>query len=166
MSLTTYPIGPFSAIYVGLVGQASALTLLASVRTGGADFTENLPTEYIPSLDAPVQVGNHTADMQTTFIGSSDEITCIVRGLPLGSDINANIGQTQYAMLFIGPGLSDNYYFPQVRVEKKYTRRYNKSSPVTTPVIITAEKRDATTTIFTKGNLAKMQSVMGSQYPL
>ena len=166
MSSTVYPIGPFSAVYVGLTGQASALTLLTSVRTGGGTFTEDLPTEYISSIDATVQTGNHTAEIQTTFIGSADEITCLVRGLPPGSDINSNIGQTQYAMLFIGPGLSDNYYLPQVRVTKRYTRNYGKTSPTTTPVIITAEKRDATITIFTKGNLAKIQTAMGSQYPL
>lgn len=160
------PIGPFNAIYVGLTGQASALTQLTSVRTNGARQNENLPSEYVVSIDGPVQTGNHTVGLTLEFIGTADEVTCLVRGLPPGSDINNPIGQSQYAILAIAGEGSDNYYFPKVRTEKSYERSYNKRSTTNTVVVFAGEKRDVATPIMYKGTLVLMASAAGSQYPL
>lgn len=160
------PIGPFAALYVGLTGQASALTQVNSVRTNGGTVREALPSEYVVSIDGPIQVGNHTAGVTLEFIGTADETTCLVRGLPLGSDVNSAIGQSQYALFVaVGEG-SDNYYFPKVRTEKSYERSYNKRSTTNTAIVFTGEKRDVTVPIMYKGTLALMASAMGAQYPL
>lgn len=166
MPLQNTPIGPFAALYVGLTGQASALTQVNSVRTNGATIREALPSEYVVSIDGPIQVGNHTAGVTLEFIGTADETTCLVRGLPLGSDVNSAIGQSQYALLLVAAAGSDNYYFPKVRTEKTYERSYNKRAPTSTVIVFTAENRDVTIPIMYKGTLALMASAMSSQYPL
>lgn len=166
MPLQTVQIGPFSALYVGLTGQASALTQVNSVRTNGADLSENLPSEYQVSIDAPIQVGNHTASVTLEFLGTADETTCLVKGLPLGSDVNSYMAQSQYALLLVTGAGSDNYYFPKVRTERTYRRSYNKRAATTTAIVFTAEKRDVTTPIIYKGTLTYLQGIMSSQYPL
>lgn len=166
MPRQTFQLGPFAAAYVGLTGQSTALTQLNSVRTNGAGVREALPSEYVVSIDGPIQVGNHTAGITLEFIGTADETTCLVRGLPPGSDVNNPIGQSQYALLVVVGEGSDNYYFPKVRTEKSYERSYNKRSTTNTVVVFTAEKRDVTVPIMYKGTLALMASAMGSQYPL
>jgi len=160
------PIGPFAALYVGLTGQASALTQVNSVRTNGGTIREALPSEYVVSIDGPIQVGNHTAGVTLEFLSTADETTCLVRGLPLGSNVNSAIGQTQYALLLVTGAGSDNYYFPKVRTEKSYERSYNKRAATSTVIVFTAEKRDVTTPIIYKDTLANLQTVMSSQYPL
>ena len=166
MPKQTFQIGPFNAAYIGLTGQSTALTQLNSVRTNGAEQSENLPSEYVVSIDGPVQTGDHTVGLTLEFIGTADEVTCLVRGLPPGSDINNPIGQNQYALFVaVGEG-EDNYYFPKVRTEKSYKRSYNKRSTTNTVVVFTGEKRSVTDPIMYKGSLVLMASAMGSQYPL
>lgn len=160
------PIGPFAALYVGLTGQASALTQVNSVRTNGATVREALPSEYIVSIDGPIQVGNHTVGITLEFLSTADEVTCLVRGLPLGSDINSAIGQSQYALLLVGNEAEDNYYFPKVRTEKSYERSYSKRAATSTVVVFTGENRDVTNPLIYKGTLALMASSMGAQFPL
>ncbi len=166
MPLQNTPIGPFAALYVGLTGQASALTQVNSVRTNGGTVREALPSEYVVSIDGPIQVGNHTAGVTLEFLSTADETTCLVRGLPLGSNINNPMGQTQYALLLVAAAGSDNYYFPKVRTEKTYERSYNKRAPTSTVIVFTAEKRDVTQQIIYKGTLAQVASAMGAQFPL
>lgn len=166
MPLQNTPIGPFAALYVGLTGQASALTQVNSIRTNGADLSEGLPSEYVVSIDGPIQVGNHVASVTLEFLGTADETTCLVKGLPLGSDINSYMAQSQYALLLVTGEGSDNYYFPKVRTERTYRRSYNKRAATTTAIVFTAENRDVTTPIIYKGTLALMASAAGAQYPL
>lgn len=160
------PIGPFAALYVGLTGQASALTQVNSVRTNGGTVREALPSEYVVSIDGPIQVGNHTVGITLEFLSTADETTCLVRGLPLGSDINSAISQSQYALLLIGNEAGDNYYFPKVRTEKSYERSYNKRAATSTVVVFAGEKREVTDPLMYKGTLALMASAAGAQYPL
>lgn len=54
MPLQTFQIGPFAGIYVGLTGQASALTQVNAVRTNGGEVFDILPSEYVPAINAPV----------------------------------------------------------------------------------------------------------------
>lgn len=166
MPLQTVQIGPFSALYVGLTGQASALTQVNSVRTNGGTVREALPSEYVVSIDGPIQVGNHTAGVTLEFLSTADETTCLVKGLPLGSDVNSFMSQSQYALLLVTGEGSDNYYFPKVRTEKSYERSYNKRAATSTVVVFTAEKRDVTVPIIYKDTLANLQTVMSGQYPL
>lgn len=162
------PIGPFSGVYVGLTSQATALTQLSDVRTGGGTIDESLPTEYIVALDAPIQSGNHTVRLTLSFLGNSNEVIRLVRGLPPGSNINAPIAQTQYAVLVLGadPLGEDNYYLPKVRTEKTSNRAYSKTATTSTAVVFVAENRDVTQNIIYKGNLATIQAAMAGQYPL
>lgn len=108
MPLQTFQIGPFAGIYVGLTGQASALTQVNAVRTNGGEVFDILPSEYVPAINAPVQTGNHTAGVTLEFMSTDDQTTCLAKGLPLGSDINGTPGMSQYAVLLVGYG-SDNY---------------------------------------------------------
>jgi len=163
MSSVSTPVGPFTAAYIGNYGQTSVLTQLTSVRTNGGTFQEALPSEYIVSVDGPVQVGNHTVRMVLTFLGTAAETTRLIRGLALSANINSPIGQNQYALFVVGP---DNYYFPQVRTEKTTERRYSKNSPTVTEVTFTAEYRDVTKTLHYVGTLSELATTMGSQYPL
>ena len=166
MPKQTTNIGPFAALYVGTTGQSSVLTQVNSVRTNGGTVRETLPSEYVVSIDGPIQVGNHTAGVTLEFLSTADETTCLVRGLPLGSDINNPVNQTQYALLLVGNEGEDNYYFPKVRTEKSYERSYNKRAATSTVVVFTGEKRDVTDPIMYKGTLTLMASAAGTQYPL
>jgi hypothetical protein len=167
MSRLTTPIGPFSNLYVGLTGQATALTVVNSVRTGGGTVDENLPTEYIVALDAPIQSANHTCRVSLSFLGDADETTKLVRGLsPFATNINAPLGQTQYALFLLNAAGDGGYYLPKVRTEKSYSRRYSKSEPTTTSIVFIAENRDVTQTLIYKGDLATLQTAAGGQWPL
>lgn len=161
------PIGPFSACFVGNTGQVTPLSQLTSIRTGGGALTENLPTEFLISVDGPVQSGNHTASVTLTFFDGSQEVIRLVKGLPADAEINSPIGQQQYALLLVGenPDGGDNYYLPQVRTEKTYTIVKTKNNPTTRAVVLTAEKREVTTQILYQNSLVCLASTMSGQYP-
>lgn len=161
------PIGAFTACYVGLYGQTTPLSQLVSVRTEGAEVGEDLPTDFVLSLDSPVQSGNHIVRVTLSFLSTSKELTALVRGLlPGASDINTPIGQTQYSLMLVTGIGQDNYYFPQVRTEKTYKRTYSKKSPTVTSIVFIAEKRDVTVNIINKGTLAELSAIMTTAYPL
>ena len=161
------PIGPFSSLYIGLTSQATALSSVNSVRTGGGTVEENLPTEYVVALENSIQSGNHTCRVTLSFLGDADETTRLVRGLsPFATNINAPPAQTQYALLLINAAGDGGYYFPKVRTEKTYRRAYSKTSTTNTDIVFITENRDVTVSLMTKGNLAELQTAAGGQWPL
>jgi hypothetical protein len=164
MPRQTFQIGPFAGIYVGLTGQASALTQVNAVRTNGGEVFDILPSEYVPAINAPVQTGNHTAGVTLEFMSTDDQTTCLAKGLPLGSDINGTPGMSQYAVLLVGYG-SDNYYLPRARTEKLVRRNYNKRSTTNTSIAFTGENRDASVKLIYKGTLAELQTIMSTAGP-
>lgn len=169
MPKTTTPIGPVSAAYVGLTGQASALTQLVSVRSGGSTFTEQLPSKYEVSIGGPIQEGNHAVTITLSFLGKADEITRLVRGLsPFETDINAPIGQTHYALMVLGPDPESggNFYFPEVWTNKSTELVQTKNAPTITSVTFLCENRDVTVDLHYEGNLVTMSGVASGQYPL
>ena len=167
MPTNKVPIGAFAGVYVGITGQASALTYISADRTNGCSVSESLPTEYVISIDAPVQSGDHTVTITLEFLSTDDQVTCLARGLPLGYDVDAGPGQTQYALMLAYPGnTSDNYYFAKVRTEKTYNRQYGKTRATSTVVVFVAEAREIPIKLLVKGTLAKLQTAMGAQYPL
>ncbi len=163
------PIGPISAAYIGLTGQASALTQLTSVRTNGASFTENLPSEYVVSQGNTVQNGNHSVSFVLTFLGKEDEVVKLCRGLsPFATDINAPPAQTRYALMVLGafPNLGGCYYFPDIWTNKSVELSFSKGSPTTTVVTFSCENRDVTVPLFYEGPLSTMALYASGQYPL
>lgn len=169
MPKTTTPIGPVSAAYIGLTTQATALTQLTSVMSGGAVFSENLPSNYVLSQNAPVQEGDHTISLSLNFLGKKDEITKLLRGLsPFSTNINAPIGQTLYAVMVFGPDPTSggNYYLPRAWTEKITEVRMSKNSPTVTSVIFRAQNPDVTVSLHTEGTLTDMASASGGQYPI
>lgn len=166
MALQSVPIGPFSSIFYGLTGQATALAPLTSVRTEGGILEEDLPTDYLVALDGPIQSANHTVRVNLTFLSDADETTRLVKGLNPAANINAPIGQTQYALMLVKADGTGGYYLPKVRTEKSYRRPYSKTQATTTGVAFVAENRDVTVSLMTQGTLAELQVAMGSQYPL
>ena len=169
MSAIKTNIGPFAAAYIGVAGQSAPLIQLNSVRTEGAEVSENLATEFLISIDGPVQSGNHIVSLTMTFIGTDDEVIKLVRGLsPAASSINAPVGQTQYAVFVAGADSAgkENYYFPQVRTEKSYKTVRSKKATTNTTVVFIGEKRSVLSQLMVKGTLAECASTMGSQNPL
>jgi len=165
MSRISVPIGPFIATYVGLAGQATALSLLPDQRTGGSTLTDEMPSEYVVSQGNNVQTGNHVVTLNLTFISQSDDVKCLAKGIPPGQDPDGTPGQTLYA-LFLQSGDGDNYYFPSIKTARSLTIPRTKSSPTTIPITFTVENRDASVQLYTSGSLAEVASAMGSQYPL
>lgn len=162
------PIGPFSGLYIGTSGQSTPLSEVNSTRTGGGVFRETMPSEYVVSVDNNVQVGNHAVSITVSFLGKSDQIIQLMRGLALGSDINNPMGQTKYALLATGPDPTSggNYYLPSCWTERVVETQQTKNSPTVSAVTFRCENRNVLVPLHYEGTLVLMASAMGSQYPL
>lgn len=168
MSSLQTNIGPFAALYVGLTGQASALTQINSTRTSGATVIEALPTEYVVAVDNSVQSGNHTVTIALSFLGAADETIRLARGLNLTEDINNGPAQNQYALFLADFDSTGNgsVYLPKVRTLKEVNTPKTKTSPTITQITFIAEAREILPKIIYRGTYATLQAQMGSQYPL
>lgn len=170
MSSITVKSFTFSAVYMGDSAPASSvLTRVSTLRTGGTQFSDKTPTEYIPWLDEVVVSGSREVTLSMEFY---DDSTDIVEKASLGISLDNDFGDPsdlqKYALLLISPDEypGDNFYFPKLKTEIDYSAAYKKDDGVVIPVTFSIKANDLTTVLYYRDTTTNLESTMGVRSPL
>lgn len=168
MALLVTPAGPFSSVYVGLVGATSVLTKIPDVRTEGVDVTHGAETVFLPGLNIRVQSGLQIAAFTLQFYSDSDLVFNLSRGNEPGSATTDPITpDNHFVVLLVNSGAGKSYLFEDISVVPSGIKgNYIKSQPTTYGISFSANNDDLTDDLIQIGTSSALGTLLAGRNPL
>jgi hypothetical protein len=171
MSSKIVPIFSFVSCFIGnQSASGSPLTLVSEMRTGGAQITDETPSDFQQVLGTGkrVQSGNRVATVTLNFIADDILTINLSRGVSiLNTMSSAAPANNQYSMLLVAPNTNptSNYYFPILSAIATRKLDYQKGKPLTTQITFSTETRNVNVVPYFQETLPTLISIMGSRSP-
>lgn len=167
MAVIELKIGVPTSLYIGDSIDTSPLALLGVIGTGPINITETLPEQFVPGLSITIQAGLHEIQATGTFLGDSDTLLKLSRGISLSDSVDSAPEFTTYSLLLVYPDDTANssWYFPKVRVVHTTPINYSKTEATVLPLTFIWQERDRYIPIFYKNTIDNLIPIMGSKSP-
>lgn len=161
----------FDAVYLGNCAPASGiLSKVPDIRTNGITVNDVTPTEYISWLGITCLTGNRVVTVEAQFYDSSnsDLVDLAAKGISLTGGLNDPSTLQNYTLLLVSPepDKKDNFYFPIIRTEIKYSKAFKKDGGIIIPITFTIEANNLTDNLYNQTTVDNLVILMGVRSPI
>jgi hypothetical protein len=169
MPLISITVGPYSQIYVGDYGGSDILLPIDSIATGAQIFVDELPEEFVPSIENSAQSGLHRVSIKGSYYGDNNLLIKLARGLSVdATPIDSGSTFAQYTLLLMHPEeTSDkNLLIHRCYTTKRMELNYQKDQATQLNLEFVAINRNRFVELYNFGTADDLAVILGARSPI